>query len=243
MTASSTEAQILLVDDESHVTDALSRHFPKHTYRVHKANSAAEAYGILDCFTIDVVVSDERMPGESGAEFLGNVRRRFPKTIRIILSGQASLEAAIRAINEGEVYRFFLKPCNPTDLIFTIQRALEQQRLAEQSRSLLLEFRRQAALLEAHDGFSELLDVQRDGSGAVLIDDGDASDSVDGLLKEIEEAMARGKLRVARRTCNLTGLRQIISCQASDAPPPQRPQFRATDLVSRRCCQLPRLRS
>jgi two-component system probable response regulator PhcQ len=199
MTAGSTEADILLVDDETHVTDALSRHFPKQTYRVHKANSAAEAYGILDRVSIDVVVSDERMPGESGSEFLGNVRRRFPKTVRIILSGQASLEAAIRAINEGEVYRFFLKPCDPTDLIFTIRHALEHQRLAEQSRALLREFRKQAALLDAaHNGHSELFDVQRDASGAVIIDEGDASDSVDGLLGEIEQAIARGKLRVAQ---------------------------------------------
>jgi two-component system probable response regulator PhcQ len=199
MTASSTEASILLVDDETHVTDALSRHFPKQKYQVLKAASAAEAYSILDRHSIDVVVSDERMPGESGSEFLANVRRRFPKTIRIVLSGQASLEAAIRAINEGEVYRFFLKPCNPTDLIFTIQRALEHQRLAEQSRALLREFRKQAALLEAaQSGQSELLAVHRDGSGAVLVDEGDASDSVDGLLKEIEESMARGRQRSGR---------------------------------------------
>jgi two-component system probable response regulator PhcQ len=199
MTASSTEASILLVDDETHVTDALSRHFPKQKYQVLKAASAAEAYSILDRHSIDVVVSDERMPGESGSEFLANVRRRFPKTIRIVLSGQASLEAAIRAINEGEVYRFFLKPCNPTDLIFTIQRALEHQRLAEQSRALLREFRKQAALLEAaQSGQSELLAVHRDGSGAVLVDEGDASDSVDGLLREIEESMARGRQRSGR---------------------------------------------
>jgi two-component system probable response regulator PhcQ len=198
MTVSSTEANILLVDDETHVTDALGRHFSKQMYRVHKAGSATEAYEILDRLRIDVVVSDERMPGESGSEFLSNVRRRFPKTVRIILSGQASLEAAVRAINEGEVYRFFLKPCNPTDLIFTIQRALEHQRLAEQSRALLREFRKQAALLDAaHNGNSELFDVHRDASGAVLIDESDSSDSVDGLLREIERAMTREKLNPA----------------------------------------------
>lgn len=200
MAASSPEATVLLVDDDVNVTDALSRHFPKQRYQVLKASSAAEAYGILNRLSVDVVVSDERMPGESGSEFLANVRRQFPKTIRIILSGQASLEAAIRAINEGEVYRFFLKPCNPTDLIFTIQRALEHQRLAEQSRILLREFRKQAALLEAaHNGRSELLDVQRDASGAVLIDEGDASDSVEGLLKQIEDSMAQERQRLARR--------------------------------------------
>lgn len=197
MTASSTEASILLVDDESHITAALSRHFPKQTYQVLTTTSAAEAYGILERCSIDVVVSDERMPGESGTEFLSNVRRRFPKTIRIILSGQASLEAAVRAINDGEVYRFFLKPCSPTDLLFTIQRALEHKRLAERSWALLREFRTQAALLEAARA-GQLLEVQRDASGAVLIDEGDASDSVDELLKEIEAAMATERQRMTR---------------------------------------------
>jgi DNA-binding NtrC family response regulator len=55
------------------------------------------------------VVSDERMPGMTGSEFLSIVRQKHPQTIRIILTGQASLVAAIRAINEGEVYRFRTK--------------------------------------------------------------------------------------------------------------------------------------
>jgi len=197
MTASSTEANILLVDDESHVSAALSRHFPKQAYQVFAATSAAEAYDILDRRSIDVVVSDERMPGESGTVFLSNVRRRFPKTIRIILSGQASLEAAVRAINEGEVYRFFLKPCNPTDLLFTIQRALEHRRLTEKSWALLREFRMQAAMLEATQS-GQLLQVQRDASGAILIEEGDAGDSVDALLNEIEASMARERQRLTR---------------------------------------------
>jgi two-component system probable response regulator PhcQ len=197
MTASTAEASILLVDDESHVTEALTRHFPKQTYQVFTADSAAEAYGILERRSIDVVVSDERMPGESGAKFLGNVRRRFPKSIRMMLSGQASLEAAIRAINDGEVYRFFLKPCNPTDLIFTIQRALEHKRLAEKSWALLREFRMQSSLLEAAQS-GQLLEVQRDASGAILIEEGDASDSVDELLKGIEATIATERQRLTR---------------------------------------------
>jgi two-component system, probable response regulator PhcQ len=192
MVTSSPMATVLLVDDEIHLTDALSRHFPRQKYRVLKASSAAEAHGLLDQNSVDVVVSDERMPGESGSEFLGQVRKRFPKTIRIILSGQASLEAAVRAINEGEVYRFFLKPCNPTDLIFTIQRALEHKRLAQQSRALLREFQKQAAMLRATQSErSELLEVARDDAGAVLVDVSDADQSMERLLEEIESSLAK----------------------------------------------------
>jgi two-component system, probable response regulator PhcQ len=72
--------------------------------------SAAEAYRILEHHRVDVVVSDERMPGESGTEFLANVRGRYPNTIRIILSGQASLEAAVPPSTKASCTGFFLSP-------------------------------------------------------------------------------------------------------------------------------------
>jgi two-component system, probable response regulator PhcQ len=199
MAAYNREASILLVDDEPHVTDALSRHFAKRHFLIRKAASAAEAYRILEHHRVDVVVSDERMPGESGTEFLANVRGRYPNTIRIILSGQASLEAAVRAINEGEVYRFFIKPCNPTDLIFTIQQAIDHKRLEERSRQLLQEFHRQAAMLNTieqhHPG---LLRLELDDSGAIVVDDLDPNEPASDLLKEIEESMDQARLRQPR---------------------------------------------
>jgi two-component system probable response regulator PhcQ len=196
MAAYNREASILLVDDEPYVTDALSRHFAKGHFQIRQAASAAEAYRILEHHRIDVVVSDERMPGESGTEFLANVRGRYPNTIRIILSGQASLEAAVRAINEGEVYRFFLKPCNPTDLIFTIQQAIDHKRLEERSRELLQEFHRQGAMLDTierhHPG---LLQLELDDSGAIVVDDLDPNEAAGDLLKEIEQSMDQARLR------------------------------------------------
>lgn len=187
-------ANILLVDDEAHVTAALSRHFSKQTYDVVTVTSAAAAQEVLAKQSVDVIVTDERMPGESGTEFLAKVRRKYPNTIRMVLSGQASLEAAVRAINEGEVYRFLLKPCNPTDLIFTIQRALEHRRLAQKSRELLREFQRQAALLAIGQHSSPaLMHVKRDDSGAVLLEESNASDSVESLLQDIERCMSRAK--------------------------------------------------
>jgi two-component system, probable response regulator PhcQ len=116
MSADTNIATILLVDDEPNVTDALKRALRREPYELLTATSAFAAQQILERQHVDVVVSDEQMPGMSGSELLSSVRKQFPHTIRMILSGQASLEAAVRAINEGEVYRFFLKPCNPTDL-------------------------------------------------------------------------------------------------------------------------------
>jgi FixJ family two-component response regulator len=108
----------------------------------------------------------------------------------MILSGQGSLEAAVRAINEGEVYRFFLKPCNPTDLIFTVQQALAHKRLEEKSRRLLREFQRQASTLARVEHNSPgLLLLDTDEDGAVVVDESDGECDVKDLLEQIELAM------------------------------------------------------
>src|ERR1700691_3311141 len=106
MAADNRDSTILLVDDEPHISDALSRHFAKKRFHVLKALSAAEAYQNLERRRVDVVVSDERMPGEPGSASLATLRERFPNSTRMSPPGQASLDAAVRAINEGEVYRF-----------------------------------------------------------------------------------------------------------------------------------------
>jgi two-component system probable response regulator PhcQ len=122
MSTQPNSATILLVDDEINVTEALKRSLRRKEYTFLTAISAAAAQDILARQHIDVVISDEQMPGISGSEFLSKVRKQYPHTIRMILSGQTSLEAAVRAINDGEVHRFFLKPCNPTDLLFTFSK-------------------------------------------------------------------------------------------------------------------------
>jgi two-component system, probable response regulator PhcQ len=181
---------ILLVDDEPKVTDALKRALRREPYLFLTATSSAAAQLILERQHVDVVVSDERMPGMSGSEFLSRVRLEFPHTIRIILSGQADLESALRAINEGEVYRFFLKPCIPADLILTIQQALSHKRLEEKSRRLLRKYQHQEALLAKlnHSG-PELLRVDTDESGAVIVDEAEGDNGVMSLLDEIERAI------------------------------------------------------
>jgi two-component system, probable response regulator PhcQ len=184
-------ATILLVDDEPHVTEALKRALRREPYLFLTASSAAEAQQLLEKQHVDVVISDEQMPGTSGSQFLSSVRKQFPHTIRMILSGQATLEAAVRAINEGEVYRFFLKPCNATDLIFTVQQALAHKRLEEQSRRLLREYQRQAATLARVEHSSPgLLRLDTDEQGAVVVDESDAHGDVADLLAEIEQAIS-----------------------------------------------------
>jgi two-component system probable response regulator PhcQ len=184
-------ATILLVDDEPNVTDALKRALRREPYEILTAISGPAAQDLLERHHVDVVISDEQMPGMSGSVFLSAVRKQFPHTIRMILSGQASLEAAVRAINEGEVYRFFLKPCNPTDLAFTIQQALAHKRLEEQSRRLLREYQKQASTLARLEHHSPgILHLHTDDQGAVVVDESDEECDVKDLLLQIEQAMA-----------------------------------------------------
>ena len=152
---------VLLLDDEPNVTAGLKRALHNEPWKILTAATTGGAFDILNREAVDVVVSDERMPGMSGSQFLSEVRKKYPHTIRMILSGQADLEAAVRAINEGEVYRFLLKPCNPADLRITIRQAMEHKQLVELSRKLLREYEKKQTLLD---------ELERANPGITLVD-------------------------------------------------------------------------
>ena len=145
----SPRARILCVDDEPAVLEGLRLALRPYPFEILTAASAIRGLEILAATPVDVVVSDEQMPGMSGSEFLEIVCRKYPETVRITLTGQASLDAAIRAINEGEIYRFVLKPCNPVDLAHNIQSALQLKRLRDESVQLLAALRQRTADLSA----------------------------------------------------------------------------------------------
>ncbi|HVP39369.1 MAG TPA: hypothetical protein VMS93_09330, partial [Candidatus Saccharimonadales bacterium] len=99
---------------------------------------------------------------------------RYPDTIRMILTGHASLEAAVRAINLGEIYRFFTKPCNELDLAITIRQALENKRLMAERQRLMHLVNEQYALLKQLELISPgITQVHRDAMGGVVIEDSD----------------------------------------------------------------------
>jgi len=182
-------ASVLFVDDEPNVTRALQRSFRGEPWNIYTADSAADALEILAGQDIDVVVSDERMPGMSGSAFLSQVREGYPDTVRIILSGQASLGDIIRAINEGEIYRFCLKPANSAEVAMTIRQALQQKRLLVQSRRLLREYQKSVAMLDELERLQPgITQLRLDEDGAILLDDSE-DDDIDALLVEMNAAI------------------------------------------------------
>ena len=127
---------VLLVDDEAAILDGLRRQLRKK-FTVHTALGGAAALELLEAEPVAVVVSDMRMPQMDGATFLAKVRARYPDVVRILLTGQADTQAAINAVNEGQIYRFLTKPCPPEVLLEEIGSAVELNRLVAAEKELL----------------------------------------------------------------------------------------------------------
>ena len=168
---------VLVVDDQPVMRDMLQKALTRYNYSVHCAGSAQEALVILANEKVDVVLSDEVMPGMQGTEFLTLVKDRFPDTVRIILTGQASLESAIRAINEGEIYRFLTKPCNIVDLTVTVRQAIEQRELLKENQRLLDLVKKQAnSIEEMENKYPGISKVKKDSDVAIIIDNNDSQE-------------------------------------------------------------------
>lgn len=122
-------AAILFVDDEANILSSLKRLFRPFGYRILTAESGAEGLEILQRESVDLVVSDMRMPEMNGAQFLEQVHARWPSTLRILLTGYAEIGATIDAINKGQIYRYISKPWEDNDITLTIRHALHQKQL------------------------------------------------------------------------------------------------------------------
>jgi len=118
--------EVLFVDDEENVLNAVERLFKFSRYRTVRAHNANEALDILSAGNIAVVVSDNQMPGMKGVELLGRTKLVAPDTVRILMTAYADLPTALDAINMGEVYKFVVKPWDNDDLVRTVDAAVER---------------------------------------------------------------------------------------------------------------------
>jgi len=127
---------ILFVDDEDNILSSLKRLFRPLKYRIFTANGGAQGLEVLEREAVDVVVSDMRMPEMSGAEFLEQVAAKWPKTVRILLTGYADLASTVAAINKGQIFQYVSKPWEDNDITLCVRNALETKRLAEERQRL-----------------------------------------------------------------------------------------------------------
>jgi response regulator RpfG family c-di-GMP phosphodiesterase len=146
--------RVICVDDEPNVLESLKLLLSRH-YDVRTAGGGTEGLNLLrDLGSVPVVMSDMRMPGMSGAEFLAEVARRSPTSARILLTGATDIEVAAQAINTGDLFRFLLKPCDPDQLRATLRAAVELHRLRTAERDLL-----QRTLLGSIRALTEVLAI------------------------------------------------------------------------------------
>ena len=127
---------VLCVDDEENILRALKRVLRKEDYNLLTAGSGEEGLKILTENTVQLVLSDQRMPEMNGTDFFAEIKDIYPDTIRIILSGYTEISSITESINKGHIYKFFLKPWNDENLKLEISKALEQYDLIQANKAL-----------------------------------------------------------------------------------------------------------
>jgi response regulator RpfG family c-di-GMP phosphodiesterase len=128
---------ILCVDDDARALEGL-RLTLRQGYSVSAAGSGMEGLALLkQCDGVAVVLSDMRMPGMDGAAFLAKVRAQWPDTVRLLLTGETGRDAAVAAVNDGQIFRFLTKPCAPDKLVAAVAAAVRQHELITAERLLL----------------------------------------------------------------------------------------------------------
>ena len=129
---------LLLIDDEPSILSSLRRQF-RRNYQVHAANSAEEGLELMKEHSIQVIISDQRMPGMNGAEFFNKVKHNYPDATRLLLTGYADIQAVIEAINDGNIFRYITKPWDPIELDTIVREAFERHNLIVHNKELVIQ--------------------------------------------------------------------------------------------------------
>jgi FixJ family two-component response regulator len=127
---------LLLVDDEDGILSSLKRLLRREAYQVLTANGGQAGLDELARNRVDVIVSDQRMPGMSGVEFLRRAKELYPDTVRMVLSGYSDLQSITDAINEGAIYKFLSKPWDDDILKAEIEQAFRRKALRDENKHL-----------------------------------------------------------------------------------------------------------
>ena len=127
---------VLFVDDEINILKAVKRLLRNEPWEVQCASRPQEALELLHTQTVQVVVSDQRMPEMSGVDLLAAVRERHPDVVRMMLTGYTEMNVAVEAINRGEIFRLITKPWNDEELKATLRQAFDHFDLKEEIKRL-----------------------------------------------------------------------------------------------------------
>ncbi|MCX7165409.1 MAG: response regulator [Rhodocyclales bacterium] len=153
---------VLLVDDEDSILSALRRLLRREAYQVLTANGGQAGLDELARSRVDVIVSDQRMPGMSGVEFLRRAKELYPDTVRMVLSGYADLQSITDAINTGAIYKFLSKPWDDDMLKAEIEEAFRRKAMHDENKGLNQQVKSaNAELVRVNARLQEALEAQR----------------------------------------------------------------------------------
>ncbi|GAB4256908.1 MAG: two-component system response regulator [Deferrisomatales bacterium] len=188
---------LLFVDDEENILKALRRLFHRTGHEILLAPGGEQALELLRSRPVSVIVSDQRMPGMSGAELLERARQLRPEAVRIMLTGYSDIHAAMQAINDGQVYRFLTKPWDDQALLDTVAAALADLDLRREHEALQEQVRRQNAELKELNETLERKVLQRTEELQQAL----------GRAQKLNESLRQQNLAVVKSFANLIDLR------------------------------------
>lgn len=183
---------ILYVDDDEYNL-MLFTEFMKQDYNVLTALSSAEGYSLLKENSIKVLITDQRMPEETGLEFIDRITPEFPDIIKIIFTAHVDHESALKAINQGGIYRYVMKPWNFQEMTQTLQNAICEFDLRAENQNLIKQLKSKNAVLEK--AYLQIRESEKKFTGIFQA-------SADGMLLVKDDKI----LEVNEAFINITGL-------------------------------------
>lgn len=176
--------KILLVDDDPSVLASLERRLRRLHWTILTAADGAAGLALCD-EGIDAVVSDQHMPGMTGLELLEKIAVAQPQVIRIMLTGEATMQLAIDAINRGHVDRFLVKPCAAEEVICAIKREAKFHAAISAVHDLYHRQQQQDRQLRSlQDDYPDIERVTKDADGAIVLEE--LPDDIDDFLKRYD---------------------------------------------------------
>jgi len=224
--------RILCVDDEPQILASLSDVLRRRYDVVTAVDGPAGLAAMAQQGPFAVIVSDFQMPGMNGAEFLALAQLTAPNSVRILLTGQASLEGTVAAVNEGNIFRFLTKPCAPDRLQRALEDAVEQSRLVTADHDLM---ERKLSAMSGHLLRAERLASLGTLAGAIGHELEYALEVFQGAMLTLREEVAKGKVPTADDLQALDDVGELLAMHSKNllrvGRPPRAAQTAApTDL-------------
>lgn len=210
--------KVLFVDDEKPVLISLRRLFRKMDWRIYTAESGAEGLAIIAEQSIDLVVSDMRMPQMNGAEFLEQVAERSPSTVRVLLTGYSEIDSTIAAINKGKIFSYCTKPWDNDELKAVLSRAVYSRQLELERDQLLLVTKQQNEALQTMNASLESkvdarTDVIRKAAQAVKNLNKKLNDSYKSSVEVFSNLIDMGRKSTSGRSKRVAEISRILATE------------------------------